>query len=83
MFLTKDNLVKARAKENGYPLNQTVELVETLLQIIKIIIVRAARRAWSAYCGIRDDVNVIRRVSSVVFRVDGGSNVRIMVLPYL
>jgi integration host factor subunit alpha len=35
MSLTKDNLVKALAKENGYPLNQTVELVETLLEIIK------------------------------------------------
>jgi integration host factor subunit alpha len=35
MSLTKDDIVKALAKENGYPLNQTVELVETLLEIIK------------------------------------------------
>jgi hypothetical protein len=30
MSLTKDDFVKAVAKENGYPLNQTVELVEIL-----------------------------------------------------
>ncbi len=35
MALTKNDLVKALAKENGYPFNQTVELVETLLEIIK------------------------------------------------
>ena len=36
MTLTKDDLVKALAKENGYPVNQTVEIVETLLGIIKL-----------------------------------------------
>ena len=35
MTLTKDDLVKAVAKENGYPVNQTIEIVETLLEIIK------------------------------------------------
>jgi integration host factor subunit alpha len=35
MALTKNDLVKALAKENGYPVNQTVELVETILEIIK------------------------------------------------
>ena len=35
MTLTKDDLVKALAKENGYPLNQSVEQVEALLEIIK------------------------------------------------
>ncbi|MBI5578291.1 MAG: integration host factor subunit alpha [Deltaproteobacteria bacterium] len=35
MSLTKDDLIKTLAKENGYPLNQTVELVETLLEIFK------------------------------------------------
>jgi integration host factor subunit alpha len=35
MTLTKNNLVKALAKENGYPANQTIEIVETLLEIIK------------------------------------------------
>ena len=35
MTLTKNDLVKALAKENGYPVNQTVEIVETLLGIIK------------------------------------------------
>jgi integration host factor subunit alpha len=35
MTLTKNDLVKALAKENGYPVNQTIELVETLLEIIK------------------------------------------------
>ena len=35
MSLTKDYVVKALAQENGYPLNQTVELIETLLEIIK------------------------------------------------
>jgi integration host factor subunit alpha len=35
MTLTKNDLVKALANENGYPVNQTIELVETLLEIIK------------------------------------------------
>ena len=35
MSLTKNDLVKALAKENGYPVNQTIEIVETLLEIIK------------------------------------------------
>jgi integration host factor subunit alpha len=35
MTLTKDDLVKAVAKENGYPVSQTIEIVETLLEIIK------------------------------------------------
>ena len=35
MTLTKDDLVKALAKENGYPINRSVEQVETLLEIIK------------------------------------------------
>jgi len=35
MTLTKDEIVKALAKENGYPLNQSVELIETLIEIIK------------------------------------------------
>ena len=35
MTLTKNDLVKALAKENGYPVNHTIEIVETLLEIIK------------------------------------------------
>ena len=35
MTLTKDDLVKALAKENGSPINQSVEQVETILEIIK------------------------------------------------
>jgi integration host factor subunit alpha len=35
MALTKDDIVKALAKENGYPLNQSVELIETLIELIK------------------------------------------------
>jgi len=35
MNLTKDEIVKALAKENGYPLNQSVELIETLIETIK------------------------------------------------
>ena len=35
MALTKNDLVKALAKENGHPVNQTIEIVETLLEIIK------------------------------------------------
>ena len=35
MTTTKDEIVKALAKENGYPLNQTVDMVETLLELIK------------------------------------------------
>jgi integration host factor subunit alpha len=35
MTLTKDALVNEVAKANGYPRNQSVELIETLLEIIK------------------------------------------------
>jgi integration host factor subunit alpha len=35
MTLTKKDLVKALASENGYPVNKTIELVEALLEIIK------------------------------------------------
>jgi integration host factor subunit alpha len=35
MSLTKDDIVKALAKENGYQLNQSVEMIETLLELIK------------------------------------------------
>ena len=35
MVLTKNFIVKALAKENGYQLNQSVELVETLVEMIK------------------------------------------------
>lgn len=35
MTLTKDNLISAIVEANGYSRNQTVELVETLLELIK------------------------------------------------
>ena len=35
MTLTKDNLISAIVEANGYPRNLTVELVETLLELIK------------------------------------------------
>lgn len=35
MTLTKDHLVNALAEANRYPRNQAVELVETLLELIK------------------------------------------------
>jgi integration host factor subunit alpha len=35
MTLTKDDIVKALADENGYPRNQSVELIETLIELIK------------------------------------------------
>lgn len=35
MTLTKDHLVSALAKANGYPRNQAIELIETLLELIK------------------------------------------------
>ena len=35
MTLTKDDIVKALAKENGYQLKQSGELIETLLELIK------------------------------------------------
>jgi len=35
MTLTKDNLISAIVEANGYPRNQTVELVETILELIK------------------------------------------------
>jgi len=35
MTLTKDDIVEAVAKEIGFPKNQSVELVEALLELIK------------------------------------------------
>ena len=35
MSLTKDDIVKALAKENGYLRNQAGELIETLIELIK------------------------------------------------
>lgn len=35
MTLTKANIVEAVAKQNGYPKNQSFEMIETLLEIIK------------------------------------------------
>jgi integration host factor subunit alpha len=35
MSLTKDEIVKSLVKENGYLLKQSVELIETLLELIK------------------------------------------------
>ena len=35
MALTKDDIVKALADGTGYPRNQSVELIETLLELIK------------------------------------------------
>jgi integration host factor subunit alpha len=35
MTLTKDDLAKAIAELNGFPLNRSQELVETLLELIK------------------------------------------------
>jgi integration host factor subunit alpha len=35
MTLTKEELVNAIAEVNGYPRNQAIELVETLLELIK------------------------------------------------
>jgi len=35
MSFTKDYIIKTLAKENGYQLNQSVELIEALLELIK------------------------------------------------
>ncbi len=35
MTLTKANIVDAVAEQNGYPKNQSFEMIETLLEIIK------------------------------------------------
>ena len=35
MTLTKANIVEEVAEQNGYPKNQSVEMIETLLEIIK------------------------------------------------
>ena len=35
MTPTKEHLISAVAEENGYPKNQAVELVETLIELIK------------------------------------------------
>ena len=35
MALTKDDVVKALVKETGCQLNQSVEMIETLLELIK------------------------------------------------
>ena len=36
MSLTKDDIAKALAKETGCQLNQSVEMIETLLELIKL-----------------------------------------------
>ena len=35
MTLTKANIVEALAEQNGYPKNQSFEMIETLLEIVK------------------------------------------------
>jgi integration host factor subunit alpha len=35
MALTKDDIVRALAKENGYSFHQSTEILETLLELIK------------------------------------------------
>jgi integration host factor subunit alpha len=35
MTLTKANIVEEVAEQNGYPKNQSIEMIETLLEIIK------------------------------------------------
>ncbi len=35
MTLTKANIVEEVAEQNGYPKNQSVEMIETLLEILK------------------------------------------------
>ena len=35
MTLTKANIVEAVAKQIGYPKNQSIEMIETLLEIVK------------------------------------------------
>ena len=35
MSLTKDDIVKALSRENGCQLNQSVELIETLIELIE------------------------------------------------
>ena len=35
MALTKDDLIRSLAKENGYSLDQSTELIEGLIEIIK------------------------------------------------
>jgi len=35
MTLTKANIVEALAEQNGYPKNQSVEMIEILLEIVK------------------------------------------------
>ena len=35
MILTKANIVERLAEQNGYPKNQSSEMIETLLEIIK------------------------------------------------
>ena len=42
MTLTKDALVNEVAKANGYPRNRSVELIETLLEIIKSKLISGA-----------------------------------------
>jgi integration host factor subunit alpha len=39
MTLTKDTIISVVAESNGYPRNQAVELVETLIEIIKLKLV--------------------------------------------
>jgi integration host factor subunit alpha len=38
MALTKDDIAKALSDEAGYPRNQSVELIETLIELIKSVL---------------------------------------------
>jgi integration host factor subunit alpha len=49
MALTKDEIVKAVVEETGFPKNQSAELVETLLEIIKKTLVSGEKVMVSGF----------------------------------
>jgi hypothetical protein len=54
MTLTKSHIFEAVAKQNGYPKNQSFELIETLLEII------STRNEKIPLCTVSTDVGVGR-----------------------
>jgi nucleoid DNA-binding protein len=48
MTLTKDEIVKALAKENVFQKMRSIEIIETLLEIIKSKLTSGEDMSWSA-----------------------------------
>jgi integration host factor subunit alpha len=82
MTLTKANIVETISKENGYTKNKSFEIVETLLELIKIVleseedvlisgfgkfcVKEKKARRWINY--VKDEYEMLRERRVVTFR---------------